>query len=322
MTLFEGLKLFPKVDLHIDFFGSITKETIMELTKNTLTEEKIDEIVDFSSLKDYDKYKELTIKLLTSLEKIEFSLTNLITKLKSDNLIYGELFVNLDLFCDKLNKKDIIKTILNVIKKSDIKLNVVLEIDSNLETDKLYLNLDILYEWYKKGISGVYFKKNKQENFDSYIALFDKFIKEDIDYIVLLDSKITNQNKEIYYNAKRIIYNLMEVNLNLLTIIKENNIILEFPITYQNYFNLYDNLKNHFIYSLYKENILIAPTTIDMTIMDTDLLNEYCKLFNVFPFNLHDLVTINLNILNNINISLDIKNDLINEFKEKANELL
>jgi len=56
--------------------------------------------------------------------------------------------------------------------------------------------------------------------------------------------------------------------------------------------------------------------------MDTDLLNEYCKLFNVFPFNLHDLVVITLNILNKINVNLEIKNELINDFKEKANELL
>ena len=59
-----------------------------------------------------------------------------------------------------------------------------------------------------------------------------------------------------------------------------------------------------------------------MTILDTDLLNEYCKLFNIFPFNLHDLVNINLNILNKLNINDTIKNDLINEFREKANELL
>ena len=59
-----------------------------------------------------------------------------------------------------------------------------------------------------------------------------------------------------------------------------------------------------------------------MTILDTDLLNEYCKLFNIFPFNLHDLVNINLNILNKLNINDTIKNNLINEFREKANELL
>ena len=43
---------------------------------------------------------------------------------------------------------------------------------------------------------------------------------------------------------------------------------------------------------------------------------------NVFPFNLHDLVNINLSILNKINTSDEVKNKLITDFKEKANELL
>ena len=319
MTLFENLKLFPKVDLHIDYFGSILKTTIYQLTNEV---EKVDDILEFESLKDYDNQKKLVSHLLNSLDKIELATRELINKLKSDNLIYGEIFLNLDLFHEKLNKQDIIKTILGVIKKSDIKLNIVLIIESNVSKEDLYNDLDILYEYYKKGINGVYFTKNKQENLDSYKALFDKFGKDNIDYIVLLDSKLTNQNKEIYYNAKRIIYNLLEMpSDNFLNIIREDEIILEIPVTYQSYFNLYDDIRNHFVYDLYKENIKLCFTTIDMTIMDTDLLNEYCKLFNVFPFNLHDLVTINLNILNSLNIKDDIKNNLIEEFKEKANEL-
>ena len=76
------------------------------------------------------------------------------------------------------------------------------------------------------------------------------------------------------------------------------------------------------MHDLYKNLVSVTFTTIDMTILDTDILNEYCKLFNVFPFNLHDLVSINLNILNKLNVKDKIKNDLIADFKEKANELL
>ena len=323
MTLFESLKLFPKIDLHIDFLGSVTKNTIYNLTSETVSQDEIEQIVEFDSLTNYNNSKMLASKLLNSLENIEIATNDLIRKLKSDNVIYGELFINLDLFLKKLNKQEIIKTILKVIKMSDLELNLVLEIDSNITKEEMYNNLNILYEFYKKGINGVYFKKNKFENLDSYQALFDKFIKDKIDYIVLMDSKITNQNKEIYYNAKRIIYNVFEEpSDNFLNIIRENEIILEFPITYQNYFNLYDDLSNHFVYDIYKENIVITFTTIDMTLLDTDLLNEYCKLFNVFPFNLHDLVVINLNILNNLNVKDIVKNNLIEEFKEMANELL
>lgn len=323
MTLFEQLKLFPKIDLHVDFLGSITKETILKLTNNTLTYQEVEEVLVLSSVKDYDNARKIVANVLNSLENIEMATIDLIEKLKKGNLLYVEIFLNLNLFSKTLNKKEVLKTILKVFEKSDVKASIVLEIESRITKDEMYENLNLLYEFYKKGITSVYFKKDKQENFDSYQALYDKFIKDDIDYIVLLDSKITNQNKEIYYNAKRIIYNVMDLpSDNFLNLIRDNEIILEFPITYQNYFNLFDDLSNHFIYDLYKENVLITFTTIAMTSLDTDILNEYCKLFNVFPFSLHDLVVITLNNLNKLNIKDGLKNHLIDDFKDKANELL
>lgn len=322
MTLFESLKMFPKIDIHIDYFGSILKTTIEKLSNDFLSEE-IEDTIDFNSLKDYSDYKSIVSKVLVNLKNIEIATTDLIEKLKKDNVMYGEIFINLDLFSKKLKKKDIILTILKSIKNSNLNLNLVLEIESRITKEEMFDDLNILYEFYNKGINGVYFKKNKQETFDMYQALFDKFIKDEIDYIVLLDSKLTNQNKEIYYNAKRIIYNLFEEPTdNFFNIIKNNEIVLEFPITYQGTYHIYDELKNHFVYNLFKENVIVSFTTIDMTILDTDLLNEYCILFNVFPFNLHDLVNINLNILNKLNVSLEIKNNLISDFKEKANEIL
>lgn len=323
MTLFEQLKLFPKVDLHIDFLGSITKETISKLNDTITSRQELDDILDFNSLKDYDSGRYMAISLLNTLDNIKIATQDLIMKLKNDNLIYAEVFVNLDLFNANLRKNEIIDCILEEIKKEKLEINLVLEVDTQIDKEKMYEDLSLLYKYYNKGLNGIYVKKNKQESFDSYKALFDKLLKDKIDYIILLDSKLTSQNKEIYYNAKRIIYNLMEAPTdNFLDIIRNNEIILEFPITYQNYFNLYDDLTKHFVYNLYKENLKITFTTIDMTVLDTDLLNEYCKLFNAFPFNLHDLVNINLSILNKINTTDEVKNKLIMEFKEKANELL
>lgn len=323
MTLFESLKEMPKVDMHIDFLGSIPIDTIQKLTKDNTTREELEDIVDFESLKDYNNVKKLTRSLLNSYNNIEIALTDLINKLKSDNILYGELFINLHTFLGNLGKEKILEICLNTIKNERINLNIVLEIDSNISKEDMYNTLNILYKYYNKGISGVYFKKDKLDNFETYKALFDKFVKDDIKYTIVLDSKITSQDKDIFANAYRIIYNVMlKPDDTFLDMVKENNIILEFPITYQSYFNIYDSLENHFVYDLFKDNVLIAFTTIDMTSLDTDLLNEYCKLFNVFPFNLHDIVVITLKILNNINVSNELKNMLIDEFKEKANELL
>ena len=322
MTLFESLKSFPKIDLHIDYFGSITKETIYELA-NLKNSSDIDEILEFNSLTDYDNTKELVKKLLNNYDNINIATSNLLNKLKELNTLYAEIYLNLNDFLFNLDKNKIIKNILNLIKESKMNINIVLEVDLNLDKELLYNNLSILYNYYNKGINGVYLKKNKLDNIDSYKSLFDKLVKDNINYIVLLDSKLTKENKEIYYNACHIIYNLMELpSDNFLEVIKERNIVIEIPITYQSFFNMYDELKNHIIYDFYKLNVIIAFTTIDMNVLDTDLLNEYCKIFNVFPFNLHDLVMINLNILEHVNVNLELKNNLISEFREKANLIL
>jgi len=323
MTLFESLKLFPKINLHIDYFGSITKDTIYELTKTRNNQSDVDDILEFSSLTDYDNSKELVKKILNSYQNIEIATSNLLEKLKKDNLLYGEIYLNLDSFLPNLDKEVIVKTIFDLIKKSELNINIVLEVESSLTKEMLYNNLNILYNYYNKGINGIYFKKNKFDRIESYKSLFDKFIKDEVNYILLMDSKLTSQDKEIYYNANRIIYNVLEIPDNeFLEEIKNKNIILEMGITYQSFFNIYDDLKNHIIYDLYKLNVSIAFTTIDEMVLDTDLLNEYCKIFNVFPFSLHDLVVMNLNILNNLNIDAVMKNNLISEFREKANLLL
>ena len=323
MTLFESLKMFPKINLHIDYFGSITKETIYELTKLENNQDQVDELLEFNSLNDYDNSKELVKKILNNYEAIKLATNNLLEKLKNDNLIYGEIFLNLDSFLGNLDKEIIIKDILELIKESKLNINIVLEVESNLTKEQLYNDLNILYNYYNKGINGIYFKKNKLDRLESYKSLFDKFIKDNVNYILSMDSKLTSNDKDIFYNANRIIYNLIEIPDNsFLDMVRENNIIIEIGITYQNFFNVYDDLKNHMIYDLYKLNIIIAFVTIDETVLDTDLLNEYCKIFNVFPFSVHDLVNLSLEILNNINVDSILKNNLINEFREKVNLLL
>ena len=97
MTLFESLKQFPKIDMHIDFFGSIKKETITNLTNNFLNS-YVEDTIDFNSLKDYSDYKKIVKESLTSLKNIEIATNDLINSLKENNLMYAEIFLNLDDF--------------------------------------------------------------------------------------------------------------------------------------------------------------------------------------------------------------------------------
>jgi len=102
----------------------------------------------------------------------------------------------------------------------------------------------------------------------------------------------------------------------------ENNILLEFAITrfYEN--KVFSDYRNYFIYDLIKDNIKITITSMDMTTLNTDIINEWCLLFNNYPCVLHDMIKIINYNLSKINISEEKRVKLINEFKDKSNLIL
>ena len=157
---------------------------------------------------------------------------------------------------------------------------------------------------------------------DSYSYIFDRLIKNNYPYILNLNSKVTNTDHEIYLNAKRIIYSLPQLDDIFLKDVKEKNIMLEFGITRFRENNVIDDIKNYFIYDLFKENYLIDIASFDMTTLNIDVLNEWCVLFNNFPFTLHDITKTMINCLIKASIPDDRKNELIEKIREKANLML
>ena len=110
--------------------------------------------------------------------------------------------------------------------------------------------------------------------------------------------------------------------LNEINYLHENKPILEFSITGLKESNVFSELEEYDIYNLYKENNLITFVSRDMTILDTDILNEYCLIFNKLPFTIHDIIKINLNNLDNCNIPIAEKNVIINMYRDKSNLIL
>ena len=76
------------------------------------------------------------------------------------------------------------------------------------------------------------------------------------------------------------------------------------------------------IYELYLNNYNVCLTSRDMTSLNTDILNEYCLLFNNFDIKLLDLIKINLKDLEKSVIDDKIKNELIEKLRTESNELL
>ncbi len=321
MNLFEQLKLIPKVDMHINLTSSISTDlaSYLDSEKNILD---IESSMQERNFRDYENSLKLPIEILNNNENIALAVNDLIDNLEKNNVIYSELFLDLPIYNKNIDEESVLNTVLMVINKRNYQMQVVLVLDSERDKDDNLHTLDIFFKYYNRGVNGIYFHKNKMTNLSDYMYIFDRLIKNNCPYIINMNSKETNQDEEIYLNANRIIYSLPVYDEVLLSKLRMNNIMLEFSLTRFKENKIFDEFKNYFIYDLMKENINLTITSSDMTTMNTDILNEWCLLFNNYPLVLHDLIKVIHNNLTRANIGNDIKDKLINELKDKSGLVL
>lgn len=320
MISFENLKNIPKLDLHINFLSSITTNLAFDLNNDL----SFEEVIDMTTLKrfnDYDKCLELPIKLLNNVHNIKLAVVDLIERLRKNKVIYGELFIDLPLYNKHISVSYLIDIILKVIKEEDFNLQLVLCVGDRFSKEENLEILNLLDKYYQKGVVGVYFKKERITNLFDYIYIFDKLIRNNIPYIVPFDSKLTNQNRDIYSKAYRIEYLSEEVSEELLALAYEKGIILEFSISKLNELNYNLEIYN-LLERLIKDNYKLVINSVDMTILNTDIINEYCLLFNNCDISLREFVKLLINNVNSLLINDIMKERLILILKEESNQIL
>lgn len=318
MSLIEDLKKIPKIDTHINFLSSISPDLIIDVDDSNDLSVDILDMTTFKRYSEYDNCLMLPIKLLNSKKNIKLAIINLIDSLIEKNIIYSELFIDIHLYNKNIKLEEVIKVIINTIKEKNYDLKLIL-VTNNEESKENNIELINLIEKYK--LNGLYFKKNKTDNLADYIYLFDRLIKLNIPYIIPYDNKINNQIWDIYEKSYRIEYLVDYYDEELLDIVKNNNILLEISITKLqelNYSNDYYKLIKDLIENGY--NILIYSG--DMTILNTDIINELCLLFTNCNISLRDLIRLLINNINNLKIDNILKEKLILILKEEGNKIL
>lgn len=321
MNLFEQLKLMPKVDMHINLVSSISIDLASYL-KDDQNILDMENMMQERNYKDYENSLKIPIEILSNPKNIALAIDNLIDNLESKNIIYSELFLDLYIYNKSLDKEMVLSTILNTINKRNYSMSVVLVIDANDSKEDNLRTLDLFFKYYNRGVNNLYFHKNKMTNLSDYLYIFDRLIKSNMPYIINMDSKETSQDEEIYLNAKRIIYALPMFDEVFLDKLRKNDVMLEFSPTRFKENKIYDDLKNYYIYDLIKENTNLTITSVDMTTMKTDILNEWCILFNNYPLVLHDMYKVINNSLIKANINDEDKTKLIEELRNKSNLVL
>ena len=319
MISFENIKNVPKIDLHINFLSSVSESLLYSMDKDT----NYDDMLSMNTLKlnDYDKCLELPVKLLNNEKNVRKALRDLIERLSSSAVMYGEIYLDLPLYNKKIPTEYLVNIALDEIAKSNMQLKLALCASDTLEKEE---NLDLIriYREYKdKGVAFIYFKKERITNLGDYIYLFDKILREDVPYILSYDNKINNQSRDIYEHAYRIIYELGYVEREIISLAKTNNIMLMFSIS--KLINTYSNFSVYeLIDELIENNYLVSINSEDMTILNTDIINEYCLLVNNCDLKLLQIVKNTMNNIKSLNISDNQKEELITFLKEKSNSML
>ncbi len=321
MNLFEQVKLMPKVDMHINLVSSISTSLASYLKKEPDILD-MENMMQEKNFKDYENSLKIPIEILSNPNNISLAVNDLIDNLEKNNCIYSELFLDLFIYNKSLDKEMVLSTVLNAINSRNYPMQVVLVMDfSDSKEDNMHI-LDIFFKYFKRGVNGIYFHKSKMTNLNDYSYIFDRLIKNNAPYIINMNSKETSQDEEIYLNANRIIYALPTYDEIFFNKLRKNNVVLEFSLTRFKENKIYDELKNYFLYDIIKENMPLTITSCDMTTMKTDILNEWCILFNNYPLVLHDMYKITNNSLIKANIDDSEKDKLIEELRNKSNLVL
>ena len=317
MTLFEQLKSIPKVDMHINLTSSISTDLAFDLSDDLDMIDVLDTMRE-KNVMEYEQALKLPVKILRNNKNVKLAVNDLINRLKKNNVIYGELFLDLPLYNHRIDVLKLLNAVLETIKENNFNLQIVLVISSDFEKeDNLYI-LELFDKYKNEGVNGIYFHKNKMSNLSDYMYLFDRMIKNNYPYILNINSKVSSVDDEIYMHAKRIIYSLPTFDDNLKDRLRINDIILELSLTRFKESNIID-LNNYFIYNFIKEHVLFTITSCDMTTLNTDILNEWCLMFNNYPINLLEMIRIIHKSILKANISDTLKDKLIDELKNGSN---
>ena len=319
MDLFQQLKFLPKVDLHINLTSSISTNLVFDLTNETSIID-VEEKMFQHNFKEYRESLKEPIRILKTKKNIVLAINDLIDRLEEDNILYCELFLDLPLY-KNIDEEKLINYIQEVIEERNFNMQLVLCLSDNYPKEENIELINLFEKYYKKGVNGIFFDKSNMTNLSDYSYIFDRLIKNNYPYILNLNSQVTNQDHDIYMHAKRIIYSLPTRD-NILDELIRENVMLEFPLSSLREANIITDLSNCLFYPLYQDNFNVCIVSRDMTSLNTDMLNEYCLLFNNSDITLLDMIKININILENIDINEELRESLINKLRIESNQLL
>lgn len=323
--LIEKLKVMPKVELHMHLDGSIPISYVIKKYNITKEEIKSKMIADekCKNLNDYLTKFDYPISIMQTKEELQDIMIQLLNELKEQNVVYVEIRFAPQFHTNKgLSQEEVIKTVIDAKNIVDIKSNLILcvmrgknNIDKNFET------VNLAKKYLGKGVCAIdlagaeaLFKT------EEYKDIFKYAKEQNIPFTIHAGEAdgIDSIKSAIDFGAKRIGHGVRAIESEkLMEYIKENSITLEVCPTSNIQTCICNSYSSHPLEKLYKYGILTTINTDNMTVSNTDLLNEYINIIDNTSLTYADIEKMNKNSIKAAFLSIDEKNKLLNKYWEE-----
>ena len=307
---YKNLKKIPKAEIHLHSEAVLSKKLASKLLSRSDKKYKdmknVNEIFSYNNLNDFiDAF----LKIQNSFSEIgDFSeLFNCIRDyLKSNNIVYSELFFSPSLFLNNGWQFDdimnvFVKKINKISKKDKIKIKILVDVSRSFGKENAMRNFEYLRKYNDKTIVGIglggyelngpakefvdVFKNAKKSNYHRVAHAGEDDGPESVwDSLKLLD-------------AERIGHGIASIQDNeLIAYLVEKQIPLEVCPT-SNVFTkrFVQRIEDHPIYEFYKRGVLVTLNTDDPTFFGINLIDEYWNIYSKSDLNLTDIKNIIIN---------------------------
>ena len=311
----------PKVELHLHFDGSIAI-SLLERWSGLSHEEVVREAVskNDTSLDKYLEHFNFINKYLQTKENLEEASYTLGCELEKENVIYAEVrFAPLLHTNNGLTPEEVIDSLIKGFSKCNIKINLILCMIRGMDYSYNKKTVDLAQKYLGRGVVAVDLAGGELNNpFKDVEELF-KICKDlGIPTTIHAGEVLKRDIKDIIPYTKRIGHGIkIYDDIELVNLVKENNMLLEVCPKSNIDTNNASSYLNHPIKKLYESGVLLSVNTDNRTVSNITLTEEYDSLINVLGFTLDDLYQMNINAINYAFLTNEEKQELINKLLEK-----
>lgn len=301
------LKMVPKVELHIHLDGSVRVKTVAELLHKNENEVKMQMVCDKMtlSLTDYLTKFELPLEVMQTKENLQRITRELLEDLQEEHVIYAEIrFAPFLHTKGGLTQEEVVKSIVEVTRSMNgILCNFILccmRQDIINQNENNFKTLEVAYEYLNHGIVAIDLAGDESlYPTNQFESLFLKAKQLGIPYTIHAGEASDYHSIEsaLDMGASRIGHGIAAIqNKELLTKLREENILLEVCPQSNIDTKIVENKKDHPIKQLY-QNCLLSINTDNRTVSNVTLTKEYEDLIHLLNFSLEDIKICNLNAI-------------------------